>query len=62
MFAGGCTDGNWTAAMGIPTVDGVGPVGGNSHRPDEYLDLTSVIPAMGMLVETCKRLARPLPD
>lgn len=55
VCSGGCTDGNWTAAMGIPTVDGVGPVGANSHRLDEYLDLDSVIASIEMVAETCRR-------
>ncbi len=62
VCAGGCTDGNWTAAMGIPTVDGVGPVGANSHRLDEYLDLTSVIPAMRMVAGACRRAVLGDPD
>ena len=55
VASGGCTDGNFTAAMGIPTLDGVGPVGANSHRLDEYLDLDSVIPAISMVAEACRR-------
>lgn len=34
---GGGSDGNWTAAMGIPTLDGLGPVGGKYHTFGEYL-------------------------
>ena len=34
---GGGSDGNWTAAMGIPTLDGLGPVGGKYHTVGEYL-------------------------
>jgi glutamate carboxypeptidase len=39
---GGMSDGCWTAAAGIPTLDGLGPVGGADHSPDEYIDLTSI--------------------
>ncbi len=34
--AGGVSDGSWTASRGIPTLDGLGPVGGGDHSPDEY--------------------------
>ena len=34
---GGCSDGNLTAALGIPTLDGLGPVGGGAHAVDEYV-------------------------
>lgn len=34
---GGASDGNFTAALGIPTLDGLGAVGGGAHADDEYL-------------------------
>ncbi len=40
--SGGMSDGCWTAAEGIPTLDGLGPVGADDHSPDERIDLTSV--------------------
>jgi glutamate carboxypeptidase len=46
---GGASDGNTTAAMGVPTLDGLGPVGGGAHSPDEYLDLESVVPRTTLL-------------
>lgn len=39
---GGGSDGNWTAAMGIPTLDGLGPVGGKYHTVGEYLMLKTL--------------------
>jgi glutamate carboxypeptidase len=33
---GGGSDGNFTAALGIPTLDGLGVVGGGAHSDDEY--------------------------
>jgi len=39
---GGGSDGNWTAAMGIPTIDGLGPVGGKYHTVGEYLIVKSL--------------------
>jgi glutamate carboxypeptidase len=35
--AGGGSDGNLTAALGIPTLDGMGAVGSGAHSPDEYV-------------------------
>jgi len=41
---GGASDANTTAGMGIPSLDGLGPIGGNDHSPAEYLDVDSVVP------------------
>lgn len=41
---GGCSDGNFTAALGIPTVDALGPIGGDAHNEDEYVQLSSIVP------------------
>jgi glutamate carboxypeptidase len=35
--AGGGSDGNFTAALGIPTLDGLGAVGDGAHSPGEYI-------------------------
>jgi glutamate carboxypeptidase len=43
-FAGGCADSGFTASVGTPTICGVGPVGGNAHTAEEYLDLDSIVP------------------
>jgi glutamate carboxypeptidase len=34
---GGGSDGNFTAALGVPTLDGLGAVGGGAHADDEHL-------------------------
>jgi glutamate carboxypeptidase len=39
---GGASDGNLTAAAGIPTLDGLGAVGGGAHADDEWVS----VPAM----------------
>jgi glutamate carboxypeptidase len=36
-FVGGGSDGNFTAALGIPTLDGLGAVGESAHSPNEYI-------------------------
>jgi glutamate carboxypeptidase len=39
---GGASDGNFTSALGIPTLDGLGAVGGGAHAIDEYVDIASL--------------------
>jgi glutamate carboxypeptidase len=39
---GGASDGNLTAAAGVPTLDGLGPRGGGAHAPDEWVDATDL--------------------
>jgi len=46
---GGASDANTTSAAGTPTIDGLGPVGGDDHAPAEWLDLTSVVPRTALL-------------
>ena len=41
---GGASDANTTAGMGVPTLDGLGPIGGLDHSRDEWLDATSIVP------------------
>lgn len=39
---GGASDGNLTAALGIPTLDGLGPIGDGAHSVDEYVEIDSL--------------------
>jgi glutamate carboxypeptidase len=39
---GGGSDGSFTAAMGIPTLDGLGVEGGGAHSPDEYIEVGDI--------------------
>ncbi len=47
--AGGVSDGSWTAAHGIPTLDGLGPVGGDDHSPAEYVETASFATRCGVV-------------
>jgi glutamate carboxypeptidase len=38
----GATDGNFTAACGTATLDGLGPVGDGAHRVDEFVELAAM--------------------
>jgi glutamate carboxypeptidase len=51
--SGGMSDGCWTAAEGVPTLDGMGPVGGLDHSPSEYILLDSVPPRCGIVAGLC---------
>jgi glutamate carboxypeptidase len=41
-FTRGGSDGSFTAAIGVPTLDGLGPEGANSCSRDEYIVLDSL--------------------
>ena len=46
---GGASDGNFTAALGIPTLDGLGPVGAGAHAPHEHLLVEHLAPRTALL-------------
>jgi glutamate carboxypeptidase len=51
--AGGVSDGSWTSHIGVPTVDGLGPVGGDDHTEREWIELASVGPRVDAIVALC---------
>jgi len=55
-FAGGCADSGFTAGVGCPTLCAVGPVGGNAHTSDEYLEVDSMVPRAQALALAILRL------
>jgi len=57
ISTGGCSDGNYTSAAGTPTIDGMGIVGANSHRADEYAELDSIDNMVGLVAQVCKTIA-----
>ncbi len=46
---GGGSDGNFTAALGIPTLDGLGAQGGGAHAETEHIVLDSLAPKAALL-------------
>lgn len=46
---GGASDANTTAGLGVPTLDGLGPVGGDDHSVAEWLDVASIAPRTAMV-------------
>lgn len=57
---GGGSDGNITAACGVPTLDGLGPVGGGFHSPDEYLEVGSLAQRAALAAGALCRLGEVL--
>ncbi len=57
---GGASDANTTAAAGVPTLDGLGPIGGDDHAPPEWLDLSSVVPRTTLLAGLILRIGEAL--
>jgi len=57
---GGASDANTTAAAGLPTLDGLGPIGGDDHSADEWLDMTSVAPRTELLARLVARVDEAL--
>jgi glutamate carboxypeptidase len=53
---GGGSDGNFTAAMGIPTLDGLGVDGDGAHTNDEYMLFSSIEPRTRLLQGLMERL------
>ena len=43
VAVGGGSDGNFTAALGVPTLDGLGAVGGGAHADHEYVEMDTLV-------------------
>jgi glutamate carboxypeptidase len=48
---GGASDASLAAAEGTPVLDGLGPIGGLDHSPDEYIALNSIVPRTALLAK-----------
>ncbi len=46
---GGASDANFTAAMGVPTLDGLGALGDDAHSVDEYVFIPSLTERAALL-------------
>jgi glutamate carboxypeptidase len=57
---GGASDANTTSAAGLPSLDGLGPIGGDDHSVDEWLDLASVVPRTTLLAGLVTRIGEAL--
>nr|WP_255633311.1 M20/M25/M40 family metallo-hydrolase [Demequina sp. TTPB684] len=49
IAVGGASDGNFTAGLGVPTLDGLGAVGGGAHADDEHVLIDHIVPRTALL-------------
>lgn len=55
---GGISYANLLASLGLPVLDGLGPVGGLDHSPDEYILVSSIVPRTALLALLMLRRAQ----
>jgi glutamate carboxypeptidase len=53
---GGGSDGNFCAALGIPTLDGLGAVGDGAHALHEHVEIPALAPRAGLVAGLLQRL------
>jgi glutamate carboxypeptidase len=53
---GGGSDGNLTAALGIPTLDGLGAVGDHAHGVEEFVEVASLPQRAALLAGLIERV------
>lgn len=53
---GGGSDGNFAAAKGIPTLDGLGATGAAPHAEYEHIEIETVVPRTCMLAELIRQV------
>jgi glutamate carboxypeptidase len=56
VATGGASDANVLASFGLPVLDGLGPVGGLDHSPDEYIEAESFAPRASMVASLIRRI------
>ena len=56
--AGGGSDGNFTAALGVPTLDGIGAIGDGAHAIHEHVEIDALIPRAATISGLLARLIR----
>jgi glutamate carboxypeptidase len=56
VAVGGASDGNFTAAIGVPTLDGLGAVGGGAHADHEWVDAATLPDRVALLHGILTRL------
>lgn len=58
VAVGGASDGNFTAGLGVPTLDGLGAVGGGAHADDEHVVVDEIVPRTRLLTEMVAEILR----
>ena len=57
IAVGGASDGNYTAAVGCPTLDGLGAVGAGAHADSEYVEVARMVPRARLLARLIEHTA-----
>jgi glutamate carboxypeptidase len=55
---GGASDGNFTAAVGCATLDGLGAVGDGAHSPGEFIEVRQLVPRTRLLAGLLEAVGR----
>ncbi|MFF1476790.1 M20 family metallopeptidase [Streptomyces sp. NPDC058301] len=58
VAVGGGSDGNFTAALGVPTLDGLGAVGGGAHADHEYVVVETMAERANLVAGMVKAIRR----
>lgn len=58
VAVGGGSDGNFTAAVGVPTLDGMGAVGGGAHADHEFVLVDTMVPRASLVAALLGSIAR----
>lgn len=56
--AGGGSDGNFTAALGVPTLDGFGAVGDGAHALHEHVEIEALVARAAIIAGVLDRISR----
>ena len=56
ILSGGGSDGNFTAALGVPTLDGLGAVGEGAHAPHESILINRIADRTALLAKLLQSL------
>ncbi len=56
VATGGASDANVLASLGLPVLDGLGPIGGLDHSPDEYIEADSFVHRAAMVAGLIQRI------
>ncbi|MFK5584935.1 MULTISPECIES: M20 family metallopeptidase [unclassified Serinicoccus] len=62
VAVGGASDGNFTAAAGVPTLDGLGAVGGGAHAEHEHALVDEIGPRTAVLAHLIEQLRDAGPE
>lgn len=58
IATGGGSDASFTSAKGVATIDGLGPVGGNAHTTEEYVEISSLTERALLVASVIERLTK----